>query len=162
MKNSVNSMCQGSSLCRLLSSVLHPALGLPFLYQAALGKSILIVCVLGVGLFFQFIRDCGQSQRQTELVSGQLNPQALLKELKPEPWEARQDATPAVLDASTALYTFCLKCTVKATFNMHGGKSIIPITPATTIPTGAGHNGILQNMQQAHVGYRLHTHGGVA
>lgn len=117
------------------------------------------VCA-GSGFVFQFIRDCGQSQGQTELVSGRPNPQGLLKELEPEPWETSSDRTPAALDASTALYTFCLKCAVKATLNTHGGKSISPISPATTIPTGAGHNGIFQHVHGAHVGYRPHMHGG--
>lgn len=144
-----------AQLCSL--SCPEPSFSLPSSRQ----KHSNSVCA-GSGFVFQFIRDCHQSQGQTELISGQPNPQGLLKELKPEPWEGRQDLTPAVLNTSTALYTFCLKCVFKATFNTHGIKPIIHITPATTIPTGAGRNGIFQHMHQAPMGQRPHMHGGMS
>lgn len=55
----------------------------------------------------------------------------------------KQDVTPAALNASTSLHAFGLKCTLQATFNKHGRKSITPaLLPSTAIPTGPGHNGV--------------------
>lgn len=112
----------------------------------------------GSGFALQLIRDCSQSQGQTELVSGQLNPQGLLKELE----------TDGALGTKTCykLSLTQLPCFILSVSSVQSKPHPISTLESSLSPSplpqpfpreGGRHNGSYQHMQ-AHVGCGLHTH----